>query len=156
MEKLNKVLSKIEYWFLGVGIILIAVILGINVIMRYVFSTGFTWAEEAARYIMVWITFVGASVCAYKGGNISIDSIMGILSERGKKILTIITIIVSIVFLAIFSYLSAKLTVQALQTNQLTPAMDIPMFFVYLSMPAGGILIIYRNIQQLLNTLKSD
>ena len=109
MKIADKILKKIEYWLLGGSLLLMALILFTNVVLRKVFNSSFSWAEEAARYLTVWITFLGASVCVYKGGNISIDSILSYLSERGRKKLMIITVVISIIFSGILIYLSADL-----------------------------------------------
>lgn len=154
MKKKNETLKSIEYWFLGLSMLLITVILCTNVILRHIFSSSLSWAEEAARYLMIWITFIGASVCVYKGGNISIDSIVNYLSNKGKKKLSIITTIISMIFLAIFTYLSADLTIQVARNKQYTAALNIPMLYIYLAMPVGAMLTLIRYLQQLWNLFK--
>ena len=63
-EKLNGAIQAFEHYSLAAGMILISVIIFINVIGRYFFSTSFTWPEELARYIIVAVTFkIGRASC---------------------------------------------------------------------------------------------
>ena len=153
MKTFNNVLSKIEQYFIGIVLLAIAFILFANVILR-LFGSSLIWAEEVARYAIVWLTFIGSSVCIYKGAHIGVDAIMNLLSDRGKKILTIITIIMSLVFTILFTYYSIVITESIMQTNQVSSTVKIPMVYVYAAMPVGGILMTIRYIQELIKAIK--
>lgn len=153
MKSINKVLTKIEEYFIGLLLLAIAFILFANVVLR-LFGSSIIWAEEVARYAIVWLTFIGSSVCIYKGAHIGVDAIMNILSDRGKKILTISTILMSIIFTVLFTYFSAVITQSVFETNQVSATVKIPMVFVYAAMPVGGILMTIRYIQELIKKIK--
>ena len=112
------------------------------------------WAEELARYAIVWITFVGASVCVYKGAHIGVDVIMNVLSEKPKKILSIILAVFSLIFSVVFTYFSFKITMNVQGTNQVSSTMGIPMYLVYAAMPVGGLLMSIRYLQQFISLTK--
>lgn len=153
MKSANKVLSKIEQYFIAILLLVIAVILFINVVLRF-FGTSMMWAEELARYAIVWITFVGASVCVYKGAHIGVDVIMNLLGEKPKKILTLILALFSLVFSIVFTYFSFKITMNVHGTNQVSSTMGIPMYIVYAAMPVGGLLMSIRYVQEFISIAK--
>ncbi|WIV13020.1 TRAP transporter small permease [Proteiniborus sp. MB09-C3] len=153
MKSANKVLSKIEQYFIAILLLIVAVILFINVVLRF-FGTSMLWAEELARYAIVWITFVGASVCVYKGAHIGVDVIMNILGEKPKKILSLILALFSLIFSVVFTYFSFKITMNVHNTNQISSTMGIPMSIVYAAMPVGGILMSIRYIQEFISLIK--
>lgn len=153
MKSANKVLSKIEQYFIAILLLAIAVILFINVVLRF-FGTSMLWAEELARYAIVWITFVGASVCVYKGAHIGVDVIMNILGEKPKKILSMVLAIFSLLFSLVFTYFSFKITMNVQGTNQVSSTMGIPMSLVYAAMPVGGVLMSIRYLQQFISLAK--
>lgn len=153
MKSANKVLSKIEQYFIAILLLVIAVILFFNVVLRF-FGTSMLWAEELARYAIVWITFVGASVCVYKGAHIGVDVIMNVLSEKPKKILSIILAVFSLIFSVVFTYFSFKITMNVQGTNQVSSTMGIPMYLVYAAMPVGGLLMSIRYLQQFISLTK--
>ncbi len=153
MKSANKVLSKIEQSFIAILLLFIAVILFINVVLRF-FGTSIMWAEEFARYAIVWITFIGSSVCVYKGAHIGVDVIMNILGEKPKKILSIVLAVFSLLFSLVFTYYSYKITMNVHGTNQVSSTMGIPMYFVYAAMPIGGLLMSIRYIQEFITLVK--
>jgi len=148
MKTLDNALSKIEQYFIGIVLLFVAFILFINVSLRAI-GLSIMWAEEVARYSIVWVTFIGSSVCIYKGAHIGVDAIMNILKPRGKKILLIVTILMAIVFSVIFTYLSLVITKSVYQMKQESSTLKIPMVYVYSAMPVGGVLMVIRYIQQL-------
>lgn len=155
MKSVNELLKKIEQYFIGTLLLLVAVILFISVVLR-LFDTSIMWAEEFARYAIVWITFVGASVCIYKGAHIGIDIFLQMLNNKGKKALLVFTIIFSIVFALLFTYSSFKITMNVHETKQYSSTMGIPMSVAYAAMPVGGILMVLRFIEELVKLVKEE
>ena len=146
-------LEKFEQYFTALILIAITFILFANVVLRF-FGISLEWAEEVARYGIIWVTFIGGSICIYKGGHIRVDAIAFFLSDKGKKILQLIVIIFSFAFMLALIYQSSKLSFRALGTNQVSATLEIPMFFIYLAMPISGVLMTIRYIQSFVQTLK--
>ncbi|MFD1707887.1 TRAP transporter small permease [Siminovitchia sediminis] len=144
------VLNKIEEYFIGIGILIITLILFLNVVLRYVFNSSIEWAEEFTRYGVVWITFVGSSVCIYKGAHLGIDSLTTYLEKKGYTFHTIIIHAVALIFSLLFLFFSFNITMQVYESGQISPNLGIPMVYVYAAMPVGGALMSIRFIQQLL------
>ena len=51
----------------------LTIIIGIQVVNRYVFGTSFTWVEELAGMAMVYITYFGAAMATINNSNTRID-----------------------------------------------------------------------------------
>ena len=52
-----------------------AVIIFANVVLRYSTNQSIEWAEEVARYMMVWLTFLGAGPVLRYGGHIAVENL---------------------------------------------------------------------------------
>ncbi len=150
---MDKILRKIEDIFTSVLLLIITALLFINVILR-IFGLSIDWAEEFSRYSIIWITFVGGSICIYKGAHIGIDSITALLSKRGKNILSVFTIIMAILFTSIFIVKTFNLVRVVYITGQLSSTLEVPMWIVYGAMPVGGVLMLIRFIQELVKQIK--
>lgn len=146
---MNNIFNKIGEYFIGIGILIITGILFTNVLLRYIFSTSIEWAEEITRYGIMWITFVGASICIYKGAHLGIDLVIDALEKRGFKFYTIIVDILATIFSIIFAILSWEMTVKIYETGQISSILGIPMYFVYAALPVSGVLMALRFIQQI-------
>ncbi len=153
MKAFNNILSKIEQYFIGILLLVIALLLFVNVVLRF-FGSSIVWSEELARYAIVWLTFIGSSVCIYKGAHIGVDAIMNLLSDKGKKILLLSTILLSIIFTILFTYLSIVITKGVYTNNQVSATLKIPMVYVYGAMPVGGVLMLLRYTQEFFLKLK--
>ncbi|SDY77254.1 C4-dicarboxylate transporter, DctQ subunit [Proteiniborus ethanoligenes] len=151
---MDNILRKIEQYLIGTLLLAITFILFINVVLR-IFGLSFEWAEEVARYGIVWVTFIGSSVCIYKGAHIGVDAITMILSQKGKKILSLIVYLIAIIFTVIFTHQSFLITMRVIETKQLSSTLELPMAYVYAAMPVGGVLMGIRYIQEIISSVKA-
>lgn len=154
MEAFNNIISKIEQYFVGIILLFITALVFINVVLRAI-GISIDGAEEIARYGIVWVTFVGSSICVYKGAHIGVDAIMGLLPEKGKKMTTIITLAISIIFILLFTIKSYSITMRIAEMNQRSSTLKISMIYVYGAMPVGGTLMLIRYIQEFIKSIKN-
>jgi len=131
-----------------------SLLLFVNVFMRYLFHFPIFWAEELVRYLMVWMIFVGTSQVTKFRGHVAIDIVPRILSRRANTILAIIVNLVCISFCFILAYYSLKQMLRVRAAHQISPAMELPMWIAYLSIPLGTVLMLVRYIQQIWLRLK--
>jgi C4-dicarboxylate transporter DctQ subunit len=146
---LNRISDKVEKGFLAGAIIVCSLLLFVNVVMRYVFLLPIYWAEEFVRYLMVWMIFIGASQVTLWGGHVAVDIVPRVLSKRGNAILAFIVNVICILFCILLAYLSLKQMLRVMRADQISPALEIPMWIAYLSIPAGTVLMLIRFIQQI-------
>ena len=61
-----------------------------NVVLRYGFNSGITISEELSRWLLVWLTFLGAIVAVREHTHLGVDTLVRKLSPMGKRICFII------------------------------------------------------------------
>src|SRR6201990_3699375 len=57
-----------------------------NVVLRYAFNSGIPTSEELSRWLLVWLTFLGAIVALRQHAHLGVDSLVRALPALGKKI----------------------------------------------------------------------
>jgi TRAP-type transport system small permease protein len=57
-----------------------------NVVLRYGFNSGITISEELSRWLLVWLTFLGAIVALRDHSHLGVDSLVRVLPPAGKRI----------------------------------------------------------------------
>jgi TRAP-type transport system small permease protein len=57
-----------------------------NVVLRYGFNSGITISEELSRWLLVWLTFLGAIVALRDHSHLGVDSLVRVLPPLGKRI----------------------------------------------------------------------
>lgn len=55
-----------------------------NVVLRYVFNSGIPTSEELSRWLLVWLTFLGAIVALRQHAHLGVDMLVRVLPARGK------------------------------------------------------------------------
>jgi C4-dicarboxylate transporter DctQ subunit len=148
LDRLDQISSRLEKAFLAGAIIISSLLLFVNVVMRYVFLLPIYWAEEFVRYLMVWLIFIGASQVTQWGGHVAVDIVPRVLSKRGNAILAFAVNLICILFCIVLAYLSLKQMLRVKGAGQVSPALEIPMWIAYLSIPAGTTLMLIRFLQQ--------
>jgi TRAP-type C4-dicarboxylate transport system permease small subunit len=62
-----------------------------NVVLRYGFNSGITVSEELSRWLLVWLTFLGAIVALRDHGHLGVDTLVRALPALGKRICFIVS-----------------------------------------------------------------
>lgn len=134
MKKLINTLQKMETWFLMVCLALMGIVLAAQVILRYVFHSPLSWAEECARYLQIWITFIGMGYGARKHAHISLS----LLRKRLPRTCKYLSMLVCDTAILIAGAWLLSISPEFLaQQNKLSSAMHIPMQLVYIVIPIG-------------------
>jgi TRAP-type C4-dicarboxylate transport system permease small subunit len=121
------------------------VVTTMGVFYRYVLNNALPWAEEADRYLFIWLSFVGASVTMRHRGHIAVDLLLRYVSPAWHYRLTLIAQACVLVFLGIVFW--ASLPVIELTSETRATATDIPMSWVYIAAPTGCVLIAIETLR---------
>lgn len=149
-----KWIIKGESVFMYIALILMSIFAFAQVITRYVFELPNVWIEETTRYLMVWMIFIGMAVAVRKKAHLDVDVVSIFFPSIGGKVRLFYEIVL-LVFGTIFSGLTWKMVAFQWEMGQKSPAMQVPMAFIYLGMFVGGILMVIHLVVQLYNRFKA-
>lgn len=62
----------------------------LQVVLRNVFDSGISWADVAARHMVLWITFLGAMLATRSRQHISIDALTRAIPKRARNSVRIV------------------------------------------------------------------
>jgi TRAP-type C4-dicarboxylate transport system permease small subunit len=112
-----------------------------NVVLRVTTDHSILWVEEASRYTMIWLTFLGMGPVLRYGGHIGIET----LHEQLPRAAPLLRGVIVILLLAFFAFMVWVGVRYALLTwGQTTPVLEVPIGAVYLAMPVGfGLMIVH-------------
>lgn len=132
------------------------VIVTLQVIFRYFVGNPIFWAEELARYSLVWMTFLGAAVGLKAGLLASMDLLVTQIPPSLRKWSQALVIVLNISLLGFLFYYSIQLVGLPSLINQKSPAMGLPMSYVYMAMPLGLALMLLQSFVQLAEALAGE
>ncbi|WP_198002740.1 TRAP transporter small permease [Succinatimonas hippei] len=154
MKILDFLNNKLEMWICVILMSAIGIVLSFQVIMRYIFHSSLGWSEELARYMFVWLVFIGISYGAKVMRHIKIDAFLFLFPKILRPYIVILGDVLSLVFAIAVIYLGWGMVQTQLMIGQLSPAMRIPMWIVYLAPIVGFGLASIRLIQGIIYHIK--
>jgi len=143
LHKLSNLLERITLLFLALAMAVMVVVVFAQVVARLT-AGSIKWSEELARYLMVYLTYVGASVGVKRKSHIAIEFINGKLPRKAEDTVDIVANLLCLVCCVAILFYGIKLV--NLTMAQKTPAMRIPMGIAYFSMVLGSALMIVHFI----------
>ena len=151
LHKIDKGLAAAEVWFMVIGITAMGVIMAMEVFFR-LFLSALTWSEELAKYIFVWVVFIGMSYGIGKGLHIRLEILEEKLPVNAVKILSVVCDVLCIViFAGLFQPSLEYLTFQCTQKAATIPA---HMGYVAAVMPVSLVLCIIRMALDIVKLMK--
>lgn len=148
-------LSKLEKVIFNVLVVLVGSMLVIGfaqVIWRYGLQKSLFWSEEVIRYINIWGIFLGISIGIPRNLHVAIDALIVQLKGKVRKGAVLLTQLLSLAFFVLLIVIGIKFT--QYNWGQVSPAVQIPMSYIYISMPVGGFFALLFTVDELLKTWK--
>lgn len=140
MKKAEDLFVAANRWILIAILSGMAVLVFLNVSLRYLTNNSITWSDEVARHLMIWLTFIGAGLTLRHGGLVAIDNVQIAVSPRSARLMRIAVAIVMFAFFATMIW--AGKTYVERTMFQTTPSTRIPFGYIYLAMPIGFALLV--------------
>lgn len=131
------------------ALMLLVVTVTWQVFSRYVLNDPSNWTDELARYSMVWLGLLGASYLFGRKGHLAITLLDGYLKGKAHTALHILINGISFAFVSLAMF-KGGLALMGRTTQQLSPALQLPMSTVYSILPISAVIIL---IYLALNTI---
>lgn len=138
LDLLGGVVSSTAALFLGAVIIVVL----IGVVARYILHISLPWAEELARFLLVWLTFMGAAAATFKRTNIRVDTIYARFPEGRLRIgFEILSISLTILALVILIWASRPLLFGP-SASAISPGSGIEARWTRIALPIASVAMI--------------
>ena len=152
MRKVNEFTAGLCKILLIIMVPAMTVIVFVQVLLRYVFSAPLVWVEEAAKYLLVWVSFFGSAYAVRYGMHITLIFLNNKFRGYAKLVLDLGIQLLLIVFSAICVIEGMNLSLG--QWDQMSPGMRIPQALPYMAMPIAFAFIIMYSIEFVIADVK--
>lgn len=121
---------------------------------RYVMGEQSRWTEELAIYLLIWIALLGAPVAYVERAHLGVDYLVAKMDPTARWLAELVVEVVVSGFAGFaLLYGGFLLVSETLQTGQLSPALGIPIGYVYLATPLSGGAFLVFSLKNLLDLL---
>ena len=145
-----EILLKVEKAVGSALLLVLSVTIFVQVIFRFLIDLPLAWSEELSRYSFVWLTMVVAPICIRLRANINTGT-LGRLSQRTALVVELCGHLLILLFAGVLLIWGCMLLdVVKLQRS---PAIGLPMYWVYAAIPFGAALMIIEIVALILATV---
>ncbi|MBP5291381.1 MAG: TRAP transporter small permease [Lachnospiraceae bacterium] len=145
---------KVVKWFdehfeetlLVVFLILIAFVSLLQIIARTFFG-GLPWPEEFDRYCWIWTVFLSLPYTIRKGNMLRVNVLVDLFPTKVRNTINLIVDAIIFVVMLLLCRSSVIVIQNAIKSQRKSPAMQLPMYIVYLCLVLGFGLGIFRSVQ---------
>ena len=144
MNKVSHTIDRIARVILAIMLSVMIVVVLFGVVNRFLLKLPVSWTEEVSRFLMIWICMLGSTIAVKNGSHVAVLYFVSKFREESRQKIAFINHLLIIAFLIIPSLYGLKLCIS--QAGQLSPALRISMFYPFLSVPFGCIIMILHEL----------
>ena len=153
--KAKKALVAALEFLLVVAVAALVVDVVWGVFSRYALGAQTKWTEELARFLLVWVAMLGSAVAFGRKAHLGVDYLVEKFEPAVRKWATALAHVVVLVFaIVIFVYGGSVVVKDALQLEQMTPALGWKMGYVYSVLPLSGFFMVLFALDNLVESLR--
>lgn len=150
-SKLAYMLNQIAIVGMSIALVVATGVMFGQVVLRYCFSTGFSWVEELVRYSGVFLAMFGLSPLTRNNGIVKVDLVFN--QETAPMFVKVIIDAFVCFCLIVLIFKGADLVSFGMMSR--TPGLRIPFGIVYFAIPMGGCLGIIQLIDKWIREYKA-
>jgi C4-dicarboxylate transporter, DctQ subunit len=137
-------------------LVLCAVLICLDVLLRYAFSRPLIGANELIEYALVYITFLGAAWAVPRGAHINVDVLLTNVSERVQKVLLLVSNIICLGVAVVLTIFGGWTTWTAYARHLFKPTLlEIPTWIILIIIPIGSLVLALRYLVEVLSTVEA-
>jgi len=155
MDALERISRSVNHWveyvLFGLGFAM-SVVVAVQVFFRYALNNSLFWSEELARYLLVWLTFLGASVAYHRNIHPGIDIFYARMPTSIQKTISLFIHVISTVLFGVMIFYGVQFSYFV--RLQISPALYLPKWVVFSIIPLSGIIFMIHGVTFLVNEIR--
>ena len=144
---MREIINRLEEWLMAALLAFMTVLTFIQVVMRYVFNTGWVWSLEATTYSFAALVLIGMSYGVRTKTHIATDLLTRKLSEPLQRYVAIVAIVACIAYALLMLYGSVILVDRLMTLGNAARDIAAPKWLLTATMPLGFALLTYRFLE---------
>ena len=141
----------LEYLCAGLLLVIVALVF-VNVVGRYFLHAPIRWSDEVAQFLFLWLSYLGALAALMGGRHYSFPNLINMLPANLRLAAKTVSDLIVLAMLAILVWGGAVLV--DLLHHQRSPAIDLPVYYVYAALPLVSFLMALVIVFQIIARLR--
>tara|TARA_B110001450_G_C17424797_1_gene401385 strand:- start:245 stop:703 length:459 start_codon:yes stop_codon:yes gene_type:complete len=149
MEKTLNIIRRAVRYLVIIFFIYMVLAVFYQVLGRYIFNYKLGAAAETATFAQIWMILLASGIAMRKNMHVGVDILLRKLNTKTQKIIITTSTIIIMIFLIMVLKGSMQLIMVGAQST--SPAISVPMWIPYLSVPIG---VVYIMLELMILTFK--
>jgi len=124
----------------------------VNVVGRYFLHAPIRWSDEVAQFLFLWLSYLGALAALMGGRHYSFPNLINMLPANLRLAAKTVSDLIVLAMLAILVWGGVVLV--DLLHYQRSPAIDLPVYYVYAALPLVSFLMALVIVFQIIARLR--
>jgi TRAP-type C4-dicarboxylate transport system permease small subunit len=154
LMEITKILVGFAKWSAIVAAVIMTIMIFLQVVFRYLLKAPLSFSEELARYMFIWSVAMGAALALRKGKHIGVEAFVQWLPVRFRDQVKIAGSLLNLLFFGLLIWYGFVMVGATM--DQLSPALLLPMGYVYLAIPSSGIVLFVCEIAKFLESYRGS
>ena len=139
--------DRLEEAFMTVALAAMTLLTFLQVVLRYVFGTGFVWSLEVTTYLFAWLVLIGMSYGVRTQAHIAVDLVTSRLPPRYARAVAWLALALSLAYCALMLIGSAAFVERSFALGNYARDIPLPRWFLTGLMPIAFALLAVRLVQ---------
>ena len=127
--------------------LVVMVVIGYEVVARYIFNAPTIWATETMTYLCGAYYIMGGAYTLHLRGHVNVDAIYGIFSPRTRAILDMVTFPIFFIFTGALLWTSADFSWSSIGLRETTGTVaNLPVYPFKIMLPIATFLLILQAV----------
>lgn len=156
----ENIIDKLYQWTIKATEVMCSLLLGgmvvivfANVVARYYLSASLAWSEELARFMLIWLVFLGAVLAYVHNEHLGLDILVNNIPRRLAQLVTVLADILVLLALYLLAKGGYMMTVDSWDWE--APATYIPFGYVYIVIPIAGVIMCLQTLLKMAGSIRA-
>lgn len=155
LKKIDNAVSKFEGVVSVILFLVMVLVVCWSVICRRILKITFLQGEELARYLMIYVVYLGTSIGVKTKAHIGVEVFVDLLPKKAKRYVKIVTETLCMLIFIVLFVLSIQMMQHLMATMQMTTTTQIPTFCIFVCVPVSMFLGIIHYIVEIGDMVKA-
>jgi len=147
IARIHGFLDRLEEVFMALALAFMTILTFIQVILRYIFGTGWVWSLEATTYTFAWLVLIGMSYCVRTRAHIAVDLVIDRLPAALRRTVVLVAIGLCVLYCGFMIYGGAIFVDRLMVLGNDARDIPAPRWLLTSILPMGFGLLAFRFLQ---------
>lgn len=144
---IGRLINRVEEGAIAFLLLFMTAITFLQVVLRYVFNSGFVWALEATTYAFIWMVLLGISYGVRQNAHIGVDVLINALTRHAKRMVSLLGVALCLIYAAVMLWGSLLLVQRLMDLGSNARDLPIPRWMLLSILPIGFLLFGWRLVE---------